>query len=353
MNDRPALDLLVPCGLETRTGGFIYDRRMVEELRQRGWRVTVRELGCGFPQPSAAELDEAASVLRALPAGRRVLIDGLALGGMPGLVESERERLRLIALIHHPLALETGLDAASAQRLAKAERRALAAVSRVIVNSQTTAAALREYAVAPELIDVVEPGTDRTPLAGGSGSPTLELLCVATLTPRKGHALLIKALADLKARAWRLVCAGSAERDPTCARALERQIAKAGLGNQVALLGELDNPALQAAYARADAFVLASYYEGYGMAFAEALAHGLPIVATAGGATAQTVPAGAGLLVPPGDGAALHSALRRLIDDAALRARLQAGAREARLTLPSWREAGGRLAAAILDRGAR
>jgi glycosyltransferase involved in cell wall biosynthesis len=353
LSDRPTLDLVVPRGLEARTGGFIYDRRMLEELRQRGWRVSVHELGGGFPQPSAEGLREAAGVLRGLPAGRSVLIDGLALGGMPGPVESERDRLHLIALIHHPLALETGLDAPTAQRLRTAERRALAAVSRVIVTSQTTAAALRDYAVAPELIDVVPPGTDRAPLANGSGTSTLELLCVGTLTPRKGHALLIEALTGLGDRRWRLACAGSTERDPACATALERQIALAGLGDRVALLGELDNPALQAAYARADAFVLASYYEGYGMAFAEALAHGLPIVATAGGATAQTVPAGAGLLVPPGDGAALRDALRRLIDDAALRARLQAGARAARRALPSWREAGGRLAAAILEGGAR
>ncbi len=353
MNERTTIDLVVPRGLGTRTGGFIYDRRMVEQLRERGWRVTAHEIGGGFPQPSADELREAAKLLRGLPAGRSVLIDGLALGGMPELVEFECTRLRLIALIHHPLALETGLDAASAQWLRTAERRALAAVSQVIVTSQTTAAALGDYAVAPGLIDVVPPGTDRAPLATGSGTPTLQLLCVGTLTPRKGHAVLLEALGHLKDRSWRLACAGSTGRDPACATALRRQIQRAGLDDRVALLGELDDPALQAAYARADAFVLASYYEGYGMAFAEALAHGLPIVATAGGATAQTVPEGAGLLVPPGDTEALSGALRRLIDDAPLRARLRAGAREARRSLPSWCEAGDRLAAAVLERGAR
>ncbi len=353
MNERKTIDLVVPCGLETRTGGFIYDRRMVEELRKRGWSVTVHQIGGGFPQPSADELREAAGLLRGLPTGRSVLIDGLALGGMPELVASECTRLRLIALIHHPLALETGLDAATAQQLRTAERRALAAVSQVIVTSHTTAAALAEYAVAPELVDVVRPGTDHAPLAVGSGTATLQLLCVGTLTPRKGHALLLDALAGLKDRGWRLACAGSTERDPACTASFRRQIERAGLDDRVALLGELDNPALRAAYACADAFVLASYYEGYGMAFAEALARGLPIVATAGGATAQTVPQEAGLLVPPGDAEALHGALRRLIDDAPLRARLQAGAREARRSLPSWCEAGHRLAAAVLDRGVR
>jgi glycosyltransferase involved in cell wall biosynthesis len=247
------------------------------------------------------------------------------------------------------LALETGLDAATTQRLRTAELRALAAVSRVIVTSRTTAAALADYGVAASQVRVVSPGTDPAPLACGSSTPPLQLLCVATLTPRKGHAVLIEALAGLRDRAWRLACVGSAERHPATATALQRQIARAGIEDRVELLGELDEDGLGQLYARADAFVLASHYEGYGMAFAEALARGLPIVATCGGATAETVPQTAGLLVRPGDGEALRTALRRLIDDEALRARLRAGARGARRALPTWQEAGDRFAAAILN----
>ena len=340
------LDLVVPGPLETRTGGFIYDRRIVEQLRARGWRVSVHELAPGLPQPAPAALAD-------LPAGRTVVIDGLALGGMPAIAERECGRLRLIGLVHHPLALETGLTAAQARELHAAERRALAAVAQVVVTSRTTAAALADYGVAPERVTVVNPGTDPAPLAAGSGGAGLNLLCVATLTPRKGHATLVEALAGLQDRSWCLRCAGSAERDADVAAALRRQIAAAGLDGRVVLLGELDETALDGEYARADVFVLASNYEGYGMAFAEAVAHGLPIVATAGGAVAQTVPAAAGLLVPPGDVAALRAALARLIDDSAVRARLREGARRARQGLSTWQEAGDRFAAAVRGAAAR
>jgi glycosyltransferase involved in cell wall biosynthesis len=118
----------------------------------------------------------------------------------------------------------------------------------------------------------------------------------------------------------------------------------------VSLAGELDDAALEAAYDNADVFVLATLRETYGMAVAEALAHGVPVVTTATGAAADLVGAaegGAGLLVPPGDEAALAAALSRLIGDAELRARLAAGARRVRDCLPTWEEAGAKMAAAL------
>ena len=188
-------------------------------------------------------------------------------------------------------------------------------------------------------VHVVEPGTDAAALAQGSGSPALTLLCVATLTPRKGHAVLVEALAGLRDRAWTLHCVGSTSRHAATAQALRASIAALGLGHRVHLHGELCPAALEALYAQADAFVLPSYHEGYGMALAEALAHGLPVLSTTAGAIADTVPAGAGVLLPPGDVAALRQALARLMDDTPWRAALAAGARAARLRLPTWPQA--------------
>jgi len=93
--------------------------------------------------------------------------------------------------------------------------------------------------------------------------------------------------------------------------------------------------------------VLASRFEGYGMVFAEALARGLPILATAAGAVPHTIPPGVGLLVPPEDPPALTQALARLIDDPSLRASLSARARAAGLRLPTWEEAARDFAAAL------
>jgi glycosyltransferase involved in cell wall biosynthesis len=292
-------------------------------------------------------LAAAAATLRAVPAGRTVVIDGLALGGMPDVALREAGRVRLVALVHHPLALESGLDAAAREALYLAERRAVAAVSRVIVTSPSTARALADYGLDPAAVAVVEPGTEPAPLAPCRGEAPMRLLCVASLTPRKGHGCLLDALAGLRDRPWRLDCIGSAGLDPATADAVARQVRVQGLGGRVVLHGEVDDAALDLAYAAADAFVLASFHEGYGMAFAEALARGLPVIGTTAGAVPDTVPAAAGLLVPPGDPQALRDALRRLLDEPGLHGRLRDGARAARAGLPTWDRAVARFAAAL------
>jgi glycosyltransferase involved in cell wall biosynthesis len=341
------LRLVLPGDPATRTGGYEYDRRIADGLRRRGWRVDVHPLGAGFPRPSADELAAAGEVLAAFADGTRVLVDGLAFGAMPHVAAREARRLRLAALVHHPLAMETGLPAHEAARLRETERAALAHAGRVIATSAATARALADYDVPHERLEVVVPGTDPAPLARGSGTGPIRLVCVATLVPRKGHDTLIDALGDLADLPWRLSCVGSLDRDPAWAASIAARIRARGLGDRVTLAGELAPDALGQAYAEADAFVLATHHEGYGMALAEALARGLPVVSTRAGAVPETVPADAGLLVPPGDVAALRDALHRLLSDAALRARLAAGAQRARLALPTWDEAAARMAAAL------
>lgn len=343
----PALEFVLPGDPAARSGGYGYDRRMVAGLRSCGWRVTVHALDASFPAPTPAALASARSSLARLRDGALVLIDGLALGAMPQVVAAEAQRLRLVALVHHPLAAETGLSAAAAAALERSERAALESVRRVVVTSCATREALRAYGVAPERIDVVVPGTDAGPLARGSGAGSVRLLCVAALIPRKGHALLIEALAGLQDSDWELLCVGSAERDPAHAALLRRQIAERGLGARIRLAGELDEHALAAAFARADAFVLATLHEGYGMAVAEALAHGLPVVSTCTGAIPEIVPREAGFAVPPGDAAALRRAIGAVVGDAALRARLARGAARAREALPAWSAACVRMADAL------
>jgi glycosyltransferase involved in cell wall biosynthesis len=345
----PSLELLLPGDPATLTGGYEYDRRLAAGLRELGWEVTVHALDASFPAPDAAGLGHAREVLARIPDGRQVLIDGLALGAMPDLAIAEARRLRLVGLVHHPLAEETGLPPTRAEALRRSEARALAAVRRVIATSAATARALPDYGVVAERIVVVEPGTDPAPLARGSGGPEVELLCVASVVPRKGHALLIEALAGLASRDWRLTCAGSLDRSPDTVVALRGRIEGLGIADQVRLAGEVDRSALAACYDRADVAVLATYHEGYGMALAEALARGLPVVSTLAGAVRDTVPADTGLLVPVGDMAALRGALASMIGDAALRARLAAGARRARERLPTWPASCARLARALED----
>ena len=344
----PPCRLLLPGDWHTPTGGYVYDRRIAAGLRELGWPVQVLALDASFPFPTAEALARAEAAVAALPDGTPVITDGLAFGAMPETAERHARRLRWVALVHHPLHLETGLAQAQRQALFASEARALAAARRVVVTSVATAGHLAALGVPPGRITVVEPGCDPAPLAAGSGEAGLNLLCVATLTPRKGHALLLDALAGLGDRAWTLHCVGSLSRDAATAAQVREAIGTLGLHGRVHLHGELDDAALARRYDEADAFVLASHFEGYGMVFAEALAHGLPVIGTRTGAAAQLVPPGAGVLVPPGDAAALRDALAALMDDPRRRAALAQGARAAREALPSWQAACARFAA-VLD----
>ena len=327
--------VIVPGRLETRTGGYEYDRRIVEGLRNEGWWVDVRELGGRFPRPTSADRQNAARVLSGLPARSVVVVDGLALGALPDEIVGEASRLRFVALVHHPLALETGIDRELQEHLRATERRALAAVRRVVVTGHATAKALEDYEVPPDRISVIEPGTDPAPLARGSGGDTVQMICVASLVPRKGHDLLLRALAAVPQRNWRLRCVGG-ERDADTSRKLRDLQRELGLGDHVEFEGESDSSAVASRYDAADLFVLATWYEGYGMAVAEALARGLPIVSTRTGAIPEIVPEHAGVLVEPGDVAALTAALTDIVRSPSLRGRLAEGARKARARLPTW-----------------
>jgi glycosyltransferase involved in cell wall biosynthesis len=349
----PSLVMVIPGELDTRTGGYGYDRRIIEGLRRRGWSTVVGQLAETFPFPSTEAREHAAQMLAALPDDSLVMVDGLALGALPDEARQEARRLRLVGLVHHPLAEETGLEPSVAAALGASERRALAAVRHVIVTSRGTAAALSGYGVSSERITVVEPGTDRGPIArsyrstdAGNGQPIINLLCVASLTPRKDHETLFEALATLVDRRWRLRCAG-AERDAPTVRRLRAHLAESGLAHRVALLGDLNETEVAEEYDRADVFVLATRYEGYGMAVAEALARGLPVVSTPTGAIPDLVNRHAGILVPPGDARALAAALASVIDDEALRLRLAGGARDVRARLPTWDDAADRMSAVL------
>jgi glycosyltransferase involved in cell wall biosynthesis len=346
----PACVLLVPGDLDTPTGGYAYDRRLLASLRAMGWAVMVLRIDGGWPWPDAATRAEAQRRIADLPDGCCVVADGLVFGVLGDVVAAHAQRLHWVALVHHPLHLETGLDAAQAQALRVAEAAALASARRVIVTSPATVADVAALGVPRERIAVVMPGTD--PVAVPTGQPPLkgdgvQLLCVATLTARKNHALLLRVLTTLADLRWTLHCVGSATRDPALAQQLHDSAAIGPLAGRVHWHGELAHDALQARYAAADVFVLASRHEGYGMVIDEALAQGLPVVASRAGALAQTVPSQAGLLVPPDDEAAWRAGLSAVITDAALRARLADGARAAARRLPSWADQAALFAQAI------
>lgn len=331
----------VPGDIETASGGYGYDRRIIAELRRLGWDVDLLLLGDGFPAPGAGQRAVAHARLLATAVDRPIVIDGLAFSVLPETATALHARQPVVALIHHPLACETGLTPERAWQFEDSERRALEAARLVVTTSRLTADLLvARFGVPPERIDVILPGTDPVPLSAGSGGPGVELLSVGAIVPRKGFDLLVEALARLADLPWRLTIAGDRQRDAGAVARLDAAVARHRLHDRITRRGAVSAGELAALYARADLFVLASHFEGYGMAYAEALAHGLPIIGTTGGAIPYTVPESAGRLVPPGDVEALAQALRETIGSEGGRRALAEGARAAAAALPSWAESG-------------
>ncbi|MGX1305903.1 glycosyltransferase involved in cell wall biosynthesis [Amorphus suaedae] len=340
----------IPGDLDTATGGYAYDRRVIAGLRDMGRDVAIVGLGGGFPDPVAIDDEYVRRALGAIPDGTPTLIDGLALGILPAEAATLAARVPVVALVHHPLGLETGLDAERRGALLASERRALAACRHVIVTSHATARTLSaELDVAAARITVAEPGVDRPAAFRRAEAPTPTLLAVGALVRRKGYDVLVEALAQIRPLAWNAEIIGDPGRDPATAADLARAIAEAGLADRVRLRGQVDDAALAHAYRSAHLFVIASRYEGYGMVAAEALAYGLPIVSTDAGALADTVPADAALKVAPDDPAALADALRRVLEDRDLWQRLRAGAETASHSLPTWRDCAGTINQVLED----
>jgi glycosyltransferase involved in cell wall biosynthesis len=332
-----AVTFAVPGSLDQLTGGYKYDRRVIAGLRQLGCEVDVVDLGDGFPRPRPETLAAVLPCLGHVPAGQPIVVDGLALGILPEAAAALRERHPLIALVHHPLALESGLSAHDAQALRESERAALAAVSRVIVTSPATRRILvTEYGVPEDTITVALPGIERTgpaPARKPAGD-TINLLAVGAVVRRKGYDVLVEAVDRLAGLNWQLVIAGDCKRDRATVSDLAALIARKRLERRVVLAGSVSDRELAELYRDAHVFVLASRFEGYGMAYAEAVAHGLPIIGTRTGAIPDTVPPGAGILVPPDDAAALGTALRSMISYRWLRERCAGVARAA--PMPTW-----------------
>jgi hypothetical protein len=341
------LVFVVPGSLETRTGGYEYNRQIVLGLRALGWSVATRELDGSFPRPTPAALAGAARVLASIPDHGIALVDGLALGAMPDEIERAASKLRIVGIVHLPLASEIGLDAGAAAVVGASERRALARCSLVVVTGRSSIPIVLSYGVSRGGIVLVEPGTAQAPLATGSNGGPLQLLCVATLNHGKGHSILFRALRSLPDRDWRLMCVGSLQRDPTTVQRLRDQLAADGLADRIVLTGELDAAALDEAFSGCDVFVLATLQETYGMAVAEAIARGLPVVSTRTGAIPDLVGDDGGLLVPPGDEEAFAGALRQILDDRQLRDRLGSGARRRRDSLPRWAHAARKMSDAL------
>ncbi|MFJ4682231.1 glycosyltransferase family 4 protein [Streptomyces sp. NPDC088789] len=339
-----SLHFVMPAGVDdpaTPSGGNAYDRRVSLDLPGFGWQVHRHLMPGGWPRPGPEARAELARLLRQLPDDAVVLLDGLVACGVPPTVLPEAARLRLAVLVHLPLADETGLTRALAEDLDTRERTLLRGVPAVIATSDWAARRLvAHHGLAPDRVHVATPGADIAPLAPGTDGVS-RLLCVAAVTPRKGQHRLVEALAQVTELPWTCDSVGALTQDPGYVADLRARIARHGLTDRIRLTGPRTGADLDAAYATADLMVLTSYAETYGMAVTEALARGIPVLATDVGGVPEAVgraPDGGvpGILVPPEDPAALAAELRGWFGEPDVRRRLKAAARARRAALGGW-----------------
>ncbi|RDG35672.1 glycosyltransferase family 4 protein [Streptomyces corynorhini] len=348
-----AVRVVLPGGVDDParpSGGNTYDRRVCRDLPGAGWQVAEYAVAGGWPAPDAGARAELARVLGAFPDGAVVLLDGIVACAVPEVIVAEADRLRLAVLVHLPLGDETGLAPERAAELNAGERRVLRAVSAVVATSRWAARRLvRHHELAPERVHVAVPGADPASPATGSGAsagasggePAPRLLCVASVTRRKGQHLLVEALADVAGLPWSCVCVGGLGHDPGYVADVRESIAHHGLADRIILAGARGGEALDASYRDADLLVLPSYAETYGMAVTEALARAIPVLATAVGGVPEAVghaPGGGlpGILVAPGDRDALSGALRDWLREPGVRARTREAALGRRTALARW-----------------
>ena len=326
--------VIVPEGIDDParpSGGNTYDRRVCRELAASGWAV--RE------QTAPAGHAALARVVRRIPDGAVVLLDGLIACAAPEALVPHARRLRQVVLVHMPLGHRPPDGAAGAVRAR--EREVLTAAAAVVTTSAWTQRRLEElYALPADRLHLARPGVDAARAAPGTAAGDA-LLCVAAVTPNKGHDLLLDGLATAADLSWRCACIGSLVRDPAYAAGVRRRAQDNGLDDRVRFPGPRTGADLARAYAAADLLVLASRAETYGMVVTEALARGIPVLAAEVGGVTEAIGRGAdgtrpGLLVPPGDPAALGAALRAWLGDADLRGRLRRAARERRASLRRW-----------------
>lgn len=328
--------------LEQVSGGYIYDRLVVQHLRELGDRVTVLSL-----TPGQAELPELS------PADFDVVVgDELCFRELLPLFEGS-SGVRRVLLIHHLTAWEHPPGTERDALLAR-ERAVIAAADACVATSHVTAERLHAERLAAR-VAVAEPGADRLPRpdTGGQEPATalLRLLFVGNILRRKRVLELCEAFSNLPNASAELVLVG-AELEPDYAASVRELVRAAGVGRRVRFLGPLPAEGVAEQLAQADALVLPSVLEGYGMVLSEALWASVPIIAARVGAAEELVGlTSAGLLYEPDDPSALGATLGAFVSDAELRARLRNHAWEAAEVLPRWRETALSLRARLLGDG--
>lgn len=333
---------VIPGDINLPTGGYRYDREIINAWQNSGVDVTLININGNYPFPTNADKQTALNKIAELPKADIAVVDGLLGGASPEFMQALSKVLPTVALIHHPLCLENGLDEETAKTLESSELAGLAFTSGIITTSPATTLTVSNlFEYNKDKIHTVLPGVERGETSKGSNNSTVNLLCVGSIIERKGHKDLLLALSELTKLDWHLDCIGSTDFDAALFVELKQILETKQLTNKVTFHGSVSEEAILNGYTKADVFVLPSLFEGYGMAYAEAIVRGLPVIGTTAGAIPDTVPKTCGILVEPSNIQSLRQALQKMIMDKELRNQYHEAAIKAELSFPTWESSAG------------
>jgi glycosyltransferase involved in cell wall biosynthesis len=331
------------------TGGYLFHQRMAERAAQNG--ASLRFIPVPVRRPFPLAVIHGPSVLRQADGYDALVLDSIAAAFLGPRLLVHRPRHPLVGMLHQP---PGGIDAGPPRMWlqARLDRMAYWHAACLLVASESLADDLASAGVPRERLRVVPPGRDgptgdgpEREHATGPNEPVGDLrrgrpaalLCVANWLPQKDILSVLEAVAKLPDAAVTLHLVGDTQVDPRYTARVRARLARHDLAGRVVAHGRVAPASVAAYYAAADAFVLAARHETYGTVYGEAMAAGLPVVGWRAGNLPYLAQDGReGLLVAPGDIAGLADALRRVAEDAELRSRLGAAARERARMLPTW-----------------
>jgi glycosyltransferase involved in cell wall biosynthesis len=310
---------------------------VISGLRQRGFEIEEVVAGGASPEEQRAAAPRFGSTFDPSMFDA-IVIDALARIAVAPHLGGWLASRPVVALVHE---LPSVAGGGSWPQTVPGERdyeEALFCADRLVAVSDHGRNVLLRRGVSPGRIHVVPPGFDGVPVGVGSqvqrGGP-VRALCVAQWIERKGILTLVEAWTLRERKGAVLELIGETDADPDYA-VLVGDAIEAGPRGSIVVSGCVDDAALGASYAAADLFVLPSRYEGYGIVYAEALAHGLPIIACDVGPMPELVGRKAAVLVRPDDRENLSAALELLLGDPTLRVRMSAAATRRASRLPRW-----------------
>jgi glycosyltransferase involved in cell wall biosynthesis len=328
--------------LTNRSGGYLYDAKLSEALKARGHEVVLLSLGqLGYREelshPPTHEL------LNRIREGALDLLieDELA---HPSLIEANsklRGSLPIISVVHN-LSCQVATSMIDRESFAFHERKFLEGVDAFVYNSESTRSAVESLIRHKTLGCVAYPGKDHLGKMTGQerdfDSSTLNLLYVGNLLPYKGLDVLVRALYQQERGLFRVWVAG-APMDESFAGFISALVKELGLEEEVLLMGRVDDAELERLLGEAHLLAVPSRHEGFGLVYAEAMGHGLPVMASASGGAGEMMEDGVqGFLIPPGDIGCLSQRLELIHHDREL---LRSMSRQALMRfeqLPTWQQ---------------